>query len=471
MNNLPISIEKWYQLRDDRASRIDNVAIDKISKFKIGVFISKELQYSAEKKFLISNTLNILSRWCRSITIELNDTYISLYKELSNLMINNDPYGSFIFTKIDEDLVDAILVIGDTKKNEFKNQVFWIDSDGWLAGTGFGNTNTYKSVNNSNIIGASFGSCIINSELYKYALSNIIPIKHSNWISLFDYDFNQNPKNLTNPKCNDNLYLGNIVQVGCGAVGSSLSFLLANTNYQGKIHLIDFDIVKIENCSSSLGFSSQDAFNKNLKVDFCHKALQKSSLSSFPFEGDYSKFIKEGIYPNNKVDMILCLANERNIWSTIQENYPPIVFHATTNSSWGINIGRHIPIVEWCLMCRFQDEININFKPNCGSGEVQIKDESKSVLGSLPFLSPGSAAILLSEIIKMAMNKTISEYNFLAYSFKPTNNNYIQKISRLPLANCKTCYNQYSSIFEVKNKNSKYWFLSEEYLKPFRTTA
>jgi len=115
------------------------------------------------------------------------------------------------------------------------------------------------------------------------------------------------------------------------------------------------------------------------------------------------------------------LANERNVWSTIQHNYPPLVLHATTTANWGINLGRHLPFQDWCIVCRFGID-NYETVPVCSQVEINTGEQEEDILGILPFLSNAGAILLLSEIIKSRNEEyNLSKANFTQFSMKPCN--------------------------------------------------
>ncbi|MEZ5199301.1 MAG: hypothetical protein R2764_23835 [Bacteroidales bacterium] len=230
----------------------------------------------------------------------------------------------------------------------------WINANNWLAGVGTGKNSKINS-EGKNIVGASFAACLGNALLFDMFLKRKLIITIRSRYSLYDFGYSESVKHLNNPENVGIINVGKILQIGCGAVGSSLAYLLSIQDWTGSLTLIDFDTVKTPNCSSSLVFSALDSVDNRLKIDCCEEILQITRVNKF--NGDYSDFLKSSLL---NYDIILCLANERNIWSTIQNNYPPIVLHATTNDSWGINMGRHIPIKEWCILCRFKDELKTN---------------------------------------------------------------------------------------------------------------
>ena len=209
-----------------------------------------------------------------------------------------------------------------------------------------------------------------------------------------------------------------------------------------------------------MAFLENDAKKESLKVDVCESALKESKLKIYKHEGDYSSYIKSINYSEQYPDLILCLANERNIWSSIQHNYPPTVLHATTTSSWGINLGRHFPLYDGCIVCRFGVNIN-NYVPLCGSAVVERQGEIKEEKhGVLPFLSPAAAVLIFAELIKLNIGSVTPTKNFSEFSMRTSiSSDFVNSFLPRRL-NCPICSQQDSTLHDLLNSKSKYAKLS-----------
>ena len=134
-----------------------------------------------------------------------------------------------------------------------------------------------------NIIGPSFAVCMAVSILFKLCASKTIDAFQS-WVSLYDYDINyETNQNLCNPDTSSTLDLGNICQIGCGAIGSSLDYLLHLTTHSANINLIDMDTVEVLNCGASLLFTADHADKIMKKSDVCEKLFKDSTLMLIRF--------------------------------------------------------------------------------------------------------------------------------------------------------------------------------------------
>jgi hypothetical protein len=463
MRQFSLSKDEWYTLRDDRTKRVDGIS--GFEDFSLGITIDQTTSFASQVMAVIA--LNILSRWCRKITIEMQVDSICLlpYKNgeflsnvLGQMMSDADPYGEFVFGSVDEDRVNEILIIGDSQKAYGKPHV-WINGSGWISGIGYSKTGLHSSITDCNIVGPAFASSLGVAEIFKCAVGLPPKSRYHTYYSLYDFSKSNHFGEIISPSISSRVDFGRVFQIGCGAVGSSVDFLLSLTNWNAVIDLIDFDEVKVTDSNRSLTFNAFDAIDKKGKVDVCADLFKTSAFIPSPFMGGFSQFVSEGRYLDTPPDLILCLANEENIWSTIQNNYPPLTLHATTTPNWGINFGRHIPKKEWCIMCRFSKEIKSFFAPPCSEGIISNNDEGVTIHGVLPFLSTTAAILILAEMAKMNLNDYPMNDNFIQFSHKESESRFI-KLQRRTDAKC-VCKDQIVYQYPREIRNSKFWKLVE----------
>ena len=464
MNDFSLNREEWYRVRDDRTKRVDNVG--GFENYSVGVVIdSKEVpSYAIQVMTLIA--LNVLARWCRKIRIEIPKETISCLPHrrgrnfediLRQMMKDADPYGDFTFGPVSQKDVNQVLLIGQNAKGPIRPGVR-IDGWGWIAGIHYGVDFSTHPAYDENPVGPVFASCLGVAELFRQAVGMPSANSHSSWYSLFDFERADTPTQLSNPQYQSEKDLGRIHQVGCGAVGSSLDFLLSLTDWQAELFLIDFDKVEFTNCNRSLCLNPFDVVHERYKVDACSEALKTSRMQSLPFASSYNEFISKGHFLDNSPDIILCLANEQNIWSCVQHNFPPLVLHATTTPSWGLNFGRHIPLKEWCILCRFGDEIEREFTPECSTGHLEIMgDKKNTTLGVLPFLSTAGAILILSELAKLGRSEYPVNKNFIQFSMRTSEGSFVQ-MQRYGKERC-ICREQPTNLYPSQIRNTKYWKL------------
>jgi hypothetical protein len=467
MNKFLLERDVWYRERDDRTRRMDGVS--GFEDFSLGVIISSKVRSSYAIQTMTTVALNILARWCREIEIQVPSPVPSrlpshqgmdLTDVLTKALAEIDPYGQFSFNGSKMDCCDQILAIGPLEDNEklTDRNVIWIDGSGWDAGVGRGfPIPQIKNAGDENPVGPAFAACLGAAEVFRQAIGMLDSCPTSVWYSLYDFSKMEHPHKFESPPYASEFDFGRIHQVGCGAVASSLDFFLTLTKWKGEVHLVDFDEADVTNCNRSLSFSAYDAAAKKAKTGACADVLRQSRMNPLEFKGSYADFIREKGFLNAPPDLILCLANERNVWADIQNNFPPVVFHATTTPNWGINFGRHIPKKEWCIMCRFSGEIK-HSPPICGEVEVSRNNqEEKPILGVLPFLSATAAVLILAEMAKIPLDKYPINKDFVEFSMKNPNSSFLTT-QRNAERGCM-CNEQSVDLYPKNITRSKFWRL------------
>lgn len=448
------------QNRLDRLDRYDGVT-GSYKDFSVAIIVSDKVVESYQIQVALITAVGLLSRWCSKLSIVVNDcdclimrhkkqTVQSALIEVLKEQLSCDVLINKIHSRI-----DARLIIADKACNED----FWIGFNDWVAGYGYGNGYTpYSGSKTCNPLGASFAACLAVAELFRIA-NGQEKVLFTKWYSLIDFEDATNPDTLKNDLSFPiNFNIGNILQIGSGAVGSNFLFFLSLTDWIAKIDLVDFDPVSLENCPNSLIFN--ESHEDQLKVSVCHQALSNNSLTITPFDSDYEKY-KQHSDILKVPDIVLCFANERNIWEDVQYNLPPLCFHATTNKNWGINFGRHIPLKEWCVVCRFERNSDKPKDPVFGCSTGVIKDESngKEIIGMLPFLSAASAILVLTDLSKLTTSGFPINHNFTEFSFKSRTGMFLNiPNGKKP---CYVCETQPMTLYKKFRSETKYWWLSE----------
>jgi hypothetical protein len=456
----------WYQKKVDRITRVEGVTIEKLAGKSVSLVIDENNLHRYSNQAMVIIVITLLSRWCNKIHVIISADQPSIVpgfeaktmKEVIEEIISiNDDEISFSFHESLEKATDAYLAVGNPDIQNRTNLV-WIEADGWIAGYGR-NIGSYKTITKTNVlnpVGPVMAACLAHAVIFKLLLDIPEEEEFGKWFSLYDLSMSrETPDHLVNPELPKNIDLGKIFQVGCGAVGSSFDFILSLTNCTGQFTLVDYDIIKAENLASSLLFQKSDAITSAKKIDACFNMLSKSRIKPFTFGGDYSSFIKSIDYFENYPDAILCFANEQNVWSTIQNNYPPTVLHATTTPNWGINYGRHIPLLEWCIVCRFGVR-HIEIKTVCATSVIKITEAEEQTFGVLPFLSPAAAALTMAQLFRLNMGVPKTDANFVQLFMKSTAHQKFIQQQRSKVEDCSVCTNQYKDVYEGFLRKSKY---------------
>lgn len=449
----------WYNERNKRTDSFAGVN-QSCHNVKVSVVVTADSNHYSSQ-VMLRVLLNILSRWCSNISVTCTDTAdvltpadsdTSLLTNLNKMLSAIDPNGNFTFNMPIDSGLNITVFIGEPVADQ---ELPYIAIDGyeWVSSCSF---NTFgacdKSGSGNNPLGPSFAACLANAELFRWA-NRMDCMSYTKWYSL--YDMTVEDSLIVNQVKWPELDLGRVHIVGCGAIGSSFTYLLNLTGFTGTLTFVDADEgVELHNTSSSLLFDLNNLNGKETKAVICAQHLgAKGFVIQAPFNGDYNNFGYAHDQYAKSADIILCFANDHNIWSTIQHLYPPVVFHATTSRSWGLNIGRHIPLKDNCIMCTFQNLAAKVYVPKCAEvdmpgapivvNEVEQKEPHASIL---PFLSPAAAIITLAEVVKLLMGKIPNE-NTTQFNMSTPEGNFIE--DQQQAKGCFICKDQSPAIYEL----------------------
>ncbi|MBN8837681.1 MAG: hypothetical protein J0I09_10495 [Sphingobacteriia bacterium] len=439
---------QWYQKRNLRTSSFidDSSALDN---FHVGIILPENINENRILK-LTELTLNILSRWCSNISID--NPYPEINEHLLKLLKINDPYISVTFNSIKSFKSHINVFISPRQITDMDHDYISIDGKGWLSCCSFNKTTSLpESKSQNDIIGISFAACLVNAELFRYSIHKPC-VPYTKWYSVWNlecYDYQPVKDDGQDWVQYD---LGNINLIGCGAIGSSFVYLFPFTGLKANFLLIDPDPLEIHNTSSSLLFSADAAIKGELKVLQNKQWLNQYDINAEIFPHYYNNL------SNSNCDLVCCFANEKDIWASLQNNYPPLTFHATTSKNWSVNIGRHIPLIDECIACTFKDIIKTEFVPICGGVELPtINTETETHTAILPYLAPVAAVICLAQIIKTVSGK-IEKAGVTNFSMLTPNGSFIEDITKF--GNCTICESQEVLYKKSFGKKSKFWALS-----------
>ena len=234
--------------------------------------------------------------------------------------------------------------------------------------------------------------------------------------------------------------LGNVLQVGAGAVGSNIIYFLGLMGASADLVVVDHDVVKIENLDRSLLFGLDDAYpRETLKVEAVRRAVESfPTLRVHPERSKWVEYATSG-YRVGNFDLALALANEDQVWPAMANAVLPLTLQATTDSDWGVAFGAHAPGRGYCLQCRFPPEAQV--APTvCAEGVVEIPSETgeaETVHASLPFQSAAAAALLAVEIDKLTLGPRPGAPNYVEAKLDVTEQ--VQAVHRRPSAQCPRC--------------------------------
>lgn len=193
--------------------------------------------------------------------------------------------------------------------------------------------------------------------------------------------------------------LGRVLVVGCGAVGSSIAFLAPALGLEASFALVDGDLVDTSNLNRSPLFDVE-SIGRN-KAEVVSEYLVRAGLPAMPHRVWLHEVLAQAFHP--RPDLVVPVANEHAARLLVQEQVPPLQIYGTTGQDWQAFLGRHIPLVEDCLLCRFPEKEGPPPALACATGTVSGGGpQEKRIDAALPFLSATAALMAVCEMVKAA---------------------------------------------------------------------
>ncbi|SRR6266545_6884867 len=211
--------------------------------------------------------------------------------------------------------------------------------------------------------------------------------------------------------------LGRVIVVGCGAVGSAIVHVLPLAGLGGEFDVVDRDRVQISNLSTAPIFFADRVGDE--KVEIAVEYLKRNGLSAVAHPLWFNEAVAAGQIFVERPDLVIPAANERDVRREIQHHVPPLQIYGTTGGNWDAFLGRHIPLKEDCLVCRFPRAHPVG-EPAlaCGSGTLPPLPEAETpVTATLPFLPMAAAVIAVAELVKTALPGYPRNANFACLDF------------------------------------------------------
>ncbi len=456
----PTSPDEFYRLRDDRTNRI----VSNASYQSTHCVVSAEpsVSYSLTGQVMLLATCNLLSRWCRYVTLAIADQSVPVHERLGSgrlgevildLMHDADPFGVFRGSEQTNHPRALFLHVG-SHADTTDAPLTVINASGWLAAITSAGGVTLPAGDDGNVVGGLGAACLGVAQVFKRAVA----VPEGRLIQDFIFDLFQ-LKHVAPEQVSDSGpeisrgHLGRILMVGAGSVGSSTAYCLGLTGSSCDVTAIDHDIVKIENFNRSPIFGKHNfAINKARAVA---EWLCGPSRRVHFFDGRWNDYITLSGGKPHEFDIWLPLANENGVRRSMQSNYPPLMIYGTTAASWGVNHARHIPGVDDCIVDRFPHEVQKDVL-ECATGEISTQEEG--IDAALPFLSLFAGLLITADLLRIQLSGYPQVPNFAFFDFGGGLEN-IQAWNKSPRSNC-SCKSLSKAIYSSLNDCTKFAHLA-----------
>lgn len=297
-------------------------------------------------------SLHLLIRICPNISVYLPSGF-SEFSQICQLMITPlliDTSVEFLSHLPNLNSFDAILSIGGRAKAELPWSV--INSDGWLARFSSGASDIPITNTHNNPIGAFAAAAFGVGEVFKF-LFQPRPDRGSlldgGSFNLFSYE-SGTPE--LGPALPTRLVCGNLLQIGGGAIGNGIVYLLRNLPLVGQLTIVDRQNFGIENWSTSIILGPNGIGQS--KAGFLAHLLTGPELQANGIVGEFealAKRIGQDIpYPK----IVLTALDNIEARHAVQHIWPDLLIDGAISDfacqvschPWGENVA--------CLMCLFR---------------------------------------------------------------------------------------------------------------------
>ncbi len=454
-----LSAEEFYDRSQDRTRRY--LGGEFFESARVALTMSPEIARSYSGQVLALSTANLLSRFCRHAYIAIPDVSLhpylvrpaatTLLKRIEQEMRGANPFAEYQYGDSFARGADYTLQLGDTEIAGLDADLV-ADADGWNAFIGHEATSSFSNHSSLNPIGPVAAACLAVADVFKVFTNAPASYRIKGRVfSIFDLSLTDSVQ--VHPTLPSNLSTGTTQMIGVGSVGSAVVYLLGLLPITGNLTLIDHQDVEYENLDRSPIFMMSDVGRS--KVDVARDWLAPGQLLGTPYPVNYSEFIEKYGRGNPSPDLVLLLANEENVYSVLQNNFPPLVLYGTTTAGWGVNLGRHIPLQEECVLCRYPNQGKPSYK--CSTTHITTAAQER-VDASLPFLSLMAGVLATAELLKAQIDGYPFHGNYAFIDMMgPAETVQVQQ--RHQRANC-ICSQQSRAIYEKCIAGSRWASLS-----------
>jgi len=411
-----VTAKEFYEQRDHRTGLVVASTAYRHASVRIPL-APRATSFADQVAFLTAVTLT--ARWCRTIALvaprvtldprlgtPFGLTGMTVLEAAMALAHAADPFARVGPDHIEESAIHLSIGTGALPG------AYPVLGRGWLAMAGSavcGNGDT------ENPVGAVLAACVGVAYLFRTAVGAPLPgrVRLSLWNLRGDEAADPGPRLRL-------VSLGRVLAVGCGAVGSAVLYLLPLAGIRGEFDLVDRDLVQISNLSTAPIYFANHVGEEKVKI--VSEYLERSGLVAVAHPLWFDEALSAGRTFVERPDLIIPTANERDARRQIQYQVPPLQIYGTTGRNWDAFLGRHIPLKEDCLACRFPHPHPVG-EPAlaCGSGTLPTLREAEApVTATLPFLPTAAGVMALAELLKTGLPGYPRNANFACLDFLGT---------------------------------------------------
>lgn len=394
---------QFYQERDRRTVEY---GVQDIFDSPVGIVVSERAARTVVGQRICLALVNLCARIHRSIHLAVPKVRLLVEETLvcaSHLDEAAERLARAIdpFIQISPSLCGTSIGIGDDAPGGL---ACYVGAQGWIGSLDVRPTPSATSDDHS--LGADLAACLGAAALTQLLLGRPIrPARISLWNCLGGDAASDGPL-ITGP-----LNVGDVELIGAGGVGSCFCYWASRVGTRGRWRVVDADLAELHNTNRCLGLLPVDCGSSATTA--VSKAVAAARLiHAEPILDWYNASTSDSFAP----DLVIPIANERNVRYAVSMRGEPIIVHATTSRDWEAQFHRHIPGRDDCIVCRMPTAKN---KPTFACSNVEVATgNSKSTDAALPFLSAGAGLLLLAGLLRLEYGQLADDdYNLFAIRF------------------------------------------------------
>ena len=435
----PAGAQSFYADRNSRTNVVSGQSDYTRARIALSIGHGEAESPSGQVTFLLA--ANLLARWCRCVRL-IAPRGALLHPHVESVLAPQagtvadgglqiahaaDPYGDFAPAATPASADYHLHVAGDVPLGAYP-----IAGRGWLALCGDA-VGPPRQGDDSVLIGAVLAACVGSAQAFRAVLGLPLlgPVRLSLW------NLRGGTAAMDGPRFG-RADLGHVYLIGCGAVGSTIAYLLPLIRLTGILSLVDRDLVDASNLNRAPLFTFADISRQKTEVAAAH--LRRAGIVVHEYPEWFDDAVAAGRIFNSRPDLVVPTANDRGVRHAIQHQVPPLQIYGTTGRNWDAFLGRHIPLKEDCIACRFPAPRPEAEPPlACATGRIPapMPESNEAADAALPFLSTAAAALAVAELMKAALDSYPANPNFACLDLRG-NMNDVLVYQRPPDPTC-TC--------------------------------
>jgi len=408
-----LTADEFYRQRDSRAGMVATSTAYRVA--SVGITLGSDATSFADQMTFLT-AVNLTARWCRTITLSapavavdsrlgaaLGVTGLNVVEVAAALAHAADPFCRVGTDRLTEPAIHLAVGI------DVPAGAYPILGRGWIAMAG----NAVRSAGDTdNPLGAALAASIGVAYLFRTAIGT----QRLSGVRLSLWNLRGGEAAADGPDLRD-ASLGRVLVVGSGAVGSAIIYLLPLAGLGGEFAVVDRDLVEVSNLSTAPIFFADHV--GVAKVEIAVEYLKRNGVMAVAHPLWFDEAVRAGRIFVQRPDLVIPVANDRDVRRQIQHQVPPLQVYGTTGRNWDACLGRHIPLKEDCLTCRFpQPQLVGEPALACGSVTLPAVPEAGTpVTATLPFIPTAAAVMTVTELVKTTLLGYPRNVNFGCLDF------------------------------------------------------